>query len=60
MLGAGSLMAAAVRELTRYKLDLVDVQEVMWDKGCTVCGGNYNFFYGRRTENQLGTGFICT
>jgi hypothetical protein len=28
---AGSLMAAA-RELTRYKLDLVGLQEVSWDK----------------------------
>jgi exonuclease III len=30
---AGSLMAAAARELDRYKLDLVGVQEVRWDKG---------------------------
>ena len=29
---AGSLTAAA-RELARYKLDLVGVQEVRWDKG---------------------------
>jgi len=29
---AGSLMAVA-RELVRYKLDLVGVQEVRWDKG---------------------------
>jgi len=28
----GSLMAAA-RELARYKLDLMGVQEVRWDKG---------------------------
>jgi len=28
---AGSLTAAA-RELARHKLDLVDVQEVRWDK----------------------------
>src|SRR5215469_944672 len=32
---AGSLTAAA-RELARYKLDLVGVQEVRWDKGGTV------------------------
>jgi hypothetical protein len=25
--------AAAAREIARYKLDLVDVQEVRWDKG---------------------------
>jgi len=32
---AGSLTAAA-RELARYKLDLVGVQEVRWDKGGMV------------------------
>jgi len=30
----GSITAAS-RELTRYKLDLVGVQEVRWDKGGT-------------------------
>jgi hypothetical protein len=33
---AGSLMAAA-RESARYKLDLVGVQEVRWDKGIVRC-----------------------
>ena len=57
---AGSLTAAA-RELARYKLDLLVVQEVSWDKGGTVRAGNYNFFYGKRNENhQLGTGFLYT
>ena len=32
---AGSLKTAA-RELARYKLDVVGVQEVRWDKGGTV------------------------
>jgi hypothetical protein len=40
---AGSFTAAA-RELARYKLDLVGVQEVRWDKGDTVRAGDYNFF----------------
>jgi hypothetical protein len=40
---AGTLTAAA-RELARYKLDLVDVQEVRWEKGGTVRTGDYNFF----------------
>jgi hypothetical protein len=31
---AGSITAAA-KELARYKLDLVGVQEVRWDKGIT-------------------------
>ena len=36
---AGSLTAAA-RELAGYKLDLVSVQEVRWDKG-----GTWHLFY---------------
>jgi hypothetical protein len=39
----GSLWAA-VRELARYKLGIVGVQEVTWDKGGTVHAGDYNFF----------------
>ena len=41
---AGSFSAAA-RELARYKLDLVGVQEVRWDKGGMVRAGDYNFFF---------------
>ena len=44
---AGSRTAAA-RELARYKLDLVDVQEVRGDKGDTVQAGDYNFFLWKR------------
>jgi exonuclease III len=38
---------AAVRELARYKLDLVGLQEVRWDSGGTVRARDYNFFYGK-------------
>jgi len=46
---AGSLMAA-VRELARYKLDLLAVQEVRWDKEGTVKAGDYIFFMGKEMK----------
>ena len=52
-------LKAAARELTRYKLDVVWVQEVRWDKEGTVRAGDYNFLYEKRNENhQLGTCFF--
>ncbi len=55
---AGSLIAAA-RELARYKLDLVGVQQIRWDNEGTVISGDYNFFYGKGNENhQLGKEFL--
>jgi hypothetical protein len=43
---------AAAREMARYKLDLVGVQEVRWEKECTVKAEGYSFFYGRGNENH--------
>ena len=57
---SGSLTAAA-RELAIYKLDLLGVQEVRWNKGGIVRAGDYNFYYGKGNENrQLRKGFLYT
>jgi len=44
---AGSLKVAA-RELARYKLAVVGVQEVGWDKGGPVRAGDCDFFLRER------------
>ena len=40
------MVKAAARELARYKLDVVGVQEVRWDKRGTVRAGDCNFLDG--------------
>ena len=55
----GSLLAAA-RELARYKLDLVGVQEVRWDNEGTVRAGDYNCFMEKETKSSAGSRTFCT
>jgi hypothetical protein len=55
---AGSLKTVS-RELARYKLDLVGVQEVRWEGSGTEPVGEYTFFCGKGNENhELGIGFL--
>jgi hypothetical protein len=51
---------AAARELARYKLDLVGVQEVRWDKEGTVKVGDYSFFMEKKIKIIGWDQGICT
>jgi hypothetical protein len=56
MYRAGSLRLVG-EEISKYKLDLVGVQEVRWYGGGTELAGEYTFFYRKWNENhELGTG----
>jgi exonuclease III len=43
---------AAARELGRYKLDVVGVQEVRWNKGGSVNAEDYDFFYWKGNKTH--------
>jgi hypothetical protein len=55
---AGSLKTVA-KEILNNKLDLLEIQEVGWDRGSTEPVGKYTFFYGKAKKNhELGTEFF--
>jgi hypothetical protein len=52
-------LKTVARELGKYKLDLVGIQEVRWKKEGTERAEDYTFFYGKGIEDhQLGTCFF--
>jgi hypothetical protein len=54
----GSLMTVS-REPSRYRLDLVGMQEDRWEGSGIAPAGENIFFYRKGNENhELGTGFI--
>jgi hypothetical protein len=52
-------MKTVARELGKYKLDLVGVEKVRWEKGGAERAEDCTYFYGQRNgDHQLGTGFF--
>ncbi|PNF42632.1 hypothetical protein B7P43_G01277 [Cryptotermes secundus] len=50
---------AVAEEILKYKLDLVGVQDIRWDRGGIAPAGDCTFFYGKGIENhELGTCFF--
>jgi len=56
---SGALRTVA-REIGRYKLDLLGVQEVGWDIRGTVRAGNYNFSMEKEMKIMNWEQVFCT
>jgi exonuclease III len=52
------LLKTVARELAMFKLDLVGVQEVRWEKGGTERAEDCTFFYGEENGDHQGCFFI--
>jgi hypothetical protein len=59
MYRAVSLMTVA-KEISKYKVDFVGVQEIRWGRRDTEQADEYTFFMKRGKNHELGTVFFCT
>jgi len=55
-----SSLTAATREVARYRLDVVGVQEVRRDKGGTGRVGDFSFTVERKRKSSIGNTIFCT
>jgi hypothetical protein len=46
-------------ELSKYRLDLVGVQEVRWEGGGTEPAGEYTFYTEREMRSSIRYRFLC-
>jgi len=44
-------LQTVARELEKYGLDLLGIQEVIWEKGSIEGAEEYTSFYGKEIEN---------
>jgi hypothetical protein len=52
-LRSSSLCSLTVaKEISKYNLDLMRVNEIKWDRGGTKPAGEYTFFYGKGSDNH--------
>jgi hypothetical protein len=47
-----NMLPTVAEEISKYKLDLVEVQEVRWYRGDTEPAGQFTCFYVKGNENH--------
>jgi hypothetical protein len=55
----GRFLMTILNDLSDYKLDILGMQRVRWDRGGTEPAIKCTFFYGKGNQNhELGIGFF--
>ena len=53
-------LTTIAKELVRYKLDLVGVQDVKWEKGGPVRAEDYFILCKRKRQSPIGNRIFCS